>query len=68
MIAPVREMTMKVVKAAAVQLRPILYSREGTVDKSRANDLRAWPARRAVRHVSRGEKLYVLQDRRRSGP
>jgi aliphatic nitrilase len=28
-----RESVMKVVKAAAVQLSPVLYSREGTVDK-----------------------------------
>jgi aliphatic nitrilase len=29
----VRELAMRVVKAAAVQLSPVLYSREGTVEK-----------------------------------
>ena len=29
---------MKVVKAAAVQISPVLYSREGTVEKGGAED------------------------------
>ena len=28
-----KEMAMRVVKATAVQLSPVLYSRDGTVDK-----------------------------------
>src|SRR5215469_10849891 len=31
--SPAREIAMRVVKAAAVQLSPVLYSREGTVEK-----------------------------------
>jgi nitrilase len=31
--SPAKEIAMKVVKAAAVQLSPVLYSREGTVEK-----------------------------------
>src|SRR5262245_13939263 len=31
--SPAREVAMRVVKAAAVQLSPVLYSREGTVEK-----------------------------------
>ena len=31
--APAKEIAMRVVKAAGVQLSPVLYSREGTVDK-----------------------------------
>jgi hypothetical protein len=52
---------MRVVKAAAVQLSPVLYSREGTVEKV-AEDPRAWPTGGAVRHVpgDRGAVLPVL--------
>ena len=42
---------MRVVKAAAVQLSPVLYSREGTVDKIVRKIARAWPTRGAVRDV-----------------
>ena len=42
---------MRVVKAAAVQLSPVLYSREANDRKDRAEDPRAWPAGGAVRHV-----------------
>src|SRR2546427_1808592 len=31
--SPAKEIAMKVIKAAAVQLSPVLYSREGTVEK-----------------------------------
>jgi carbon-nitrogen hydrolase len=31
--SPVKEIAMRVVKAAAVQVSPVLYSREGTVEK-----------------------------------
>ncbi len=44
---------MTVIRAAAVQLSPVLYSREGTVEKVIAQDRRTrWP-RRPVRDVSR---------------
>ena len=36
---------MTVIKAAAVQISPVLYSREGTVDKVCPEDHRAWVAR-----------------------
>ena len=53
---------MRTVKAAAVQISPVLYSREGTVDKvvRKIHDTRA--TGRAVRHVSgnRGAVLPVL--------
>ena len=50
---------MRVVRAAAVQLSPVRYSREGTVEKGRAEDPRAWPAGHAVRHVP-GDRAAVL--------
>ena len=42
---------MRIVQAAGVQLSPVLYNREGTVEKV-AEDPRAWPIGGAVRHVS----------------
>ena len=53
---------MRVVKAAAVQMSPVLYSREGNGRKGRAEDPRTWPTGSAVRHVpgDRGPLLPVL--------
>ena len=56
-----KEKPLKTVKAAAVQLSPVLYSREGTVNKivRTIHDLRRGGA---VRHVSgnRGPLLPLL--------
>ena len=53
---------MRVVKAAAVQLSPVLYSREGTVDKAVRKVYELGQEGGAVRHVpgSRGALLPVL--------
>ena len=48
---PIRRPSMTVIKAAAVQLSPVLYSREGTVDKVVPADPRPRPPGRAVRHL-----------------
>ncbi len=42
---------MTIVKAAAVQISPVLYSREATVEKVVAEDPRTGPEGRAVRHL-----------------
>ena len=42
---------MTVIKAAAVQLSPVLYSREGTVDKVVRQIIDLGPPGRAVRHL-----------------
>ena len=53
---------MRIVKAAAVQLSPVLYSREGTVDKVVRQIHELGQRGRAVRHVpgNRGAVLPVL--------
>ncbi len=56
------EIAMKIVKAAAVQMSPVLYSREGTVEKVVRKIHELGARGRAVRHVSgdRGALLPVL--------
>jgi hypothetical protein len=50
---------MRIVKVGGVQLSPVLYNREGTVEKVRAEDPRAWTTGGAVRHVS-GDRRALL--------
>jgi hypothetical protein len=50
---------MKSVKAAAVQISPVLYSREGTIEKVVKENPRAWRPRGAVRHLPRNNSSVL---------
>ena len=50
---------MTVVKAAAVQISPVLYSREGTVEKVVQKILEAGPTGRPVRDLPRDRRALL---------